>query len=333
MSTPPTTGKWDEAPAPPRRGGLPVAKALLAAIGLYHLGAMVALHLHKGIGAAVFIAGLLLFRRPLARLLGTYLVDNWRILDQEARLARSSDAPDHFDYRPLAVLATAAVVLTLIEYFGSRDTYHSFVRSHFPGLLKQPYYALSQFYYWAGFRIVGYIAIPWLVVCALPGERIRDYGMSTRGLWRHLWIYGVLFAIILPALIMVSFTEPFQRTYPFYRQAARSWGDFFAWELAYALQFFALEVFFRGFLLHPLKRALGAHAISVMAVPYCMIHYNKPLAEVFGAIVAGVVLGTLSLRTRSIWCGVLIHVSVAVTMDLLSIGHSAGYPGNPQFVG
>jgi membrane protease YdiL (CAAX protease family) len=58
-----------------------------------------------------------------------------------------------------------------------------------------------------------------------------------------------------------------------------------------------------------------------MIVPYCMIHYGKPLPETLGAIVAGLVLGTLALRTRSIWGGVLIHIGVALTMDMLALGH------------
>ena len=96
----------------------------------------------------------------------------------------------------------------------------------------------------------------------------------------------------------------------------------------YALSFVALEFFFRGFLLFTLERALGAYAIFVMIVPYCMIHFHKPVAEVAGAIFAGIVLGTLAMRTRSIWCGVLIHVSVAWTMDLLALAHTTGFPGS-----
>ena len=38
-----------------------------------------------------------------------------------------------------------------------------------------------------------------------------------------------------------------------------------------------------------------------------------------GAVVAGLILGTLALRTKSIWAGVLIHISVALTMDLLAL--------------
>ena len=56
-----------------------------------------------------------------------------------------------------------------------------------------------------------------------------------------------------------------------------------------------------------------------MIVPYCMIHYGKPLPETLGAIGAGLMLGTLAMRTRSIWGGVLIHVGVATTMDVLAL--------------
>src|SRR5204863_4023317 len=97
--------------------------------------------------------------------------------------------------------------------------------------------------------------------------------------------------------------------------------DLVAWELMYAAQFLSLEFFFRGFMLHGTKRSLGAHAIWVMVVPYCMIHYRKTFAETMGAIVAGLVLGVVSLRTRSIWGGVVIHICVAVSMDLLAVRH------------
>jgi len=58
-----------------------------------------------------------------------------------------------------------------------------------------------------------------------------------------------------------------------------------------------------------------------------MIHYGKPVLETLGAIVAGTVLGTLALRTRSIWSGFLIHVTVAVSMDIAALLMGPGLPG------
>jgi membrane protease YdiL (CAAX protease family) len=53
-----------------------------------------------------------------------------------------------------------------------------------------------------------------------------------------------------------------------------------------------------------------------------IMQYGKPLLETMGAILAGLILGTLALRTGSIWCGALIHISVAITMDVLALVHT-----------
>jgi membrane protease YdiL (CAAX protease family) len=71
---------------------------------------------------------------------------------------------------------------------------------------------------------------------------------------------------------------------------------------------------------------MGSHAIFAMVVPYCMIHYGKPFPETMGAIVAGIVLGTLAMKTRSIWSGFLIHVSVAISMDVAALMQTEGMP-------
>ena len=63
------------------------------------------------------------------------------------------------------------------------------------------------------------------------------------------------------------------------------------------------------------------HEARRPSVPYCMIHYGKPMPETFSAIGAGIVLGLMSLKTRSIWLGAVLHVAVALSMDLLALWH------------
>jgi membrane protease YdiL (CAAX protease family) len=306
---------------------LPIGLPWVVALGAYYLATTVLTHYHKLAGTGMLLAGLLIFARPLGRLLGHSLVQPWRELNAQSAAARAEQPDADFDYRPLVVMCTVAVSLTLIEYYGDRDVYDVLVRRFYPTLQGTRYYDLGGFAYWSSARVVGYVLFPFLVVLFMPGERFRSYGLSPAGFFKHLWIYGLLFLVVLPSVVMVSYTRSFLNTYPFYKMAARSWTDFLSWEALYALQFFALETFFRGFMLHSLKRAMGAYAIFAMAVPYCMIHYHKPLAEVMGAVAAGIVLGTLSLHTGSVWCGVLIHISVAWTMDSLALWHTAGLPG------
>ncbi|GAB4564269.1 MAG: hypothetical protein Tsb0020_14280 [Haliangiales bacterium] len=222
-----------------------------------------------------------------------------------------------FDWRVIVILVTVSVSLGLQEYYGERLMFQKL----FPYQAPDSYWTLKSFAWWSGWRVFGYVILPALTIVCMPGERLRDYYISLRGFGRHLWIYLVLFLLILPAVIIASQTDSFSRTYPFYKLANRSSFDFWAWQGLYALQFLALEFFFRGYMLRGLQRSLGAKAIFVMTIPYCMIHFGKPFAETMGAIGAGVILGTLAMRTRSIWGGVLIHVGVAVTMDYLALGH------------
>jgi len=239
-------------------------------------------------------------------------IDQWRAIDRET--VRSPEEAGQTSVKVLAILVTVAVSLTLQEYIGSHDTYEKWFP--FDG---SDNWELYGFAWWSGWRLLGYVIIPMIVLACLPGERIRDYHVSVKGTLEHLWIYVVLFICVLPAVVLASTTPAFRHTYPFYRMANRSYTDLVCWELLYAAQFLSLEFFFRGFILQGLRRALGANALFVMIVPYCMIHYGKPMPETLGAIGAGLILGTLAMRTRSIWGGVMIHVGVAVSMDVLAM--------------
>ena len=295
----------------------------------------------------------------MARLLRKGVWEQWEIIQRESR--EEFPPEKGFDWRPLVVLALVAVVLTGNNYFGHRPHFRYLVaramsKPEDKPLLKgasmrnanshrgvQVVYhrrfkekvgrwsRILEFSYWVGWRVGGFLLIPLLVVLLLPGERFRDYGLGTRGMMKHLWIYVVLFGIVLPAVVVVSYTPSFMYHYPFPWSRAHMaepipWRMFLAWELMYAAQFFALEFFFRGFMLSALRRSMGAYAIFAMVVPYCMIHFGKPLAETLGAFVAGLILGTLALRTRSIWCGVFIHVSVAVAMDVAALLQKGTFP-------
>jgi membrane protease YdiL (CAAX protease family) len=130
-------------------------------------------------------------------------------------------------------------------------------------------------------------------------------------------------AVVLPLTYVASTTDAFLKTYPKYPALDDSLLAIGLWEVAYGFQFLMLEFFFRGFLIFALARYLGWLAVFVMIVPYAMIHFGKPLAECLGSIVAGVVLGTVSLRTGSIYGGVAVHCAVAWGMDLFAL-HQTG---------
>jgi membrane protease YdiL (CAAX protease family) len=102
--------------------------------------------------------------------------------------------------------------------------------------------------------------------------------------------------------------------------------ELLSWEAMYVVQFLALEIYFRGFWIQGLRKTLGSGAIFAMCMPYVMIHYGKPYLESAGAFIAGVALGSLAAKTRSIYSGFMVHITVALLMDLLGVRASGGLP-------
>jgi membrane protease YdiL (CAAX protease family) len=174
--------------------------------------------------------------------------------------------------------------------------------------------------FWVGCRVLCYLLIPLITLWSM-GRNPLDCGFRMRGTARHVPLYLGLAILMAPILIAVSFAPTFQRYYPFHDYAGESLRGLVWWECLYAVQFVALEFFYRGFLLFSLQRYIGAYAIFVMVIPYCMVHFGKPFIETLAAIPAGIILGALALRTRSIWPGAALHIAVGWSMDLLSLGH------------
>jgi membrane protease YdiL (CAAX protease family) len=257
----------------------------------------------------------------------------WVELNREAREFQKT-APD-FDPRPMVALVLLALTLTIQEYYGGRAFYADVIspimreleESGHPGLMANKYAELYGFGFWVFARVLGYAIVP-LVLWRLffPKDSVLDMGLRTKGFVSHLWIYGLCLVAVLIAMAAVSTQSEFLNYYPFYKNASRSWFDLLMWEAMYFVQFFALEFYFRGFLLSVLRPMLGATAIFVVAVPYCMIHYGKPYLEAHGAIVAGIALGSLAMKTRSVYAGFLVHITVAGLMDSVALLSRSGFP-------
>ena len=250
--------------------------------------------------------------------------------EQESLAHQQASDPAALQWHIAGIVLVASVALSLQEYFGASSHYEHlrwivapFVEDPqrwLDEVFRQSERArLHRLFYWVGGTVFCYLVLPALYIKLVMRRRLRDFGFSLKGTLKHAWIYASMFALVLPALAVVAQTKSFQRTYPFYQDAHRSAFDFLGWEIAYALQFLSLEFFFRGFLIHGLKERFGYYSIFLAVMPYCMIHFGKPLPETLGSILAGIALGTLSLFTRSIWLGVAIHVSVALSMDILSL--------------
>jgi len=270
-------------------------------------------------------------RAPLPRRLWrTYVTDVRADADARAATTRATDR------KMVIVFVTAAVALTCGNFLsdGSRPQWmerilrtvglHSLATRLHDGMLVSTHRDFNQLAFWAVIMVATYWVPAVLAIRLVFHERVRDYGLRIKGILPHLRTYAALYAIAAPLIIAFSFTAAFQEKYPFYHPLAGHslWPYMYAWWALYWLQFVSLEFFFRGFMVHGLAPRLGWAAIFAMVVPYNMLHYGKPMPEALAAIVGGIVLGTLSLKTRSVWWGAALHISIALTMDISALVHA-----------
>jgi membrane protease YdiL (CAAX protease family) len=251
-------------------------------------------------------------QRSVGDFVRKFTIEQWAAIDRDY-IDRS--LPPR---RAMAILLCTALGLILPHYYGRQRFINGF-EGAVRVFKSWPQPDLYPELYWAAFKLINYFLVPALCIRFVLKERIVDHGLKLKtqpGAWT---LYLAMLGCMLPIVYGVSFTDAFLHTYPKYDNAHRSLWGLAAWELAYGLQFFLLEFFFRGFLIFSLARHIGSLAVFVMVVPYAMIHFGKPAAECFGSVLAGLLLGTIALRTRSIYGGVLVHCGVGWSMDLFAL--------------
>jgi len=231
------------------------------------------------------------------------------------------DLKEESGHRLFFITITACVTLTFIRFqrvFISEEQINNLLY-HVTGW--QSFKEWARLIRWALFSITGYVLFPVLFIILMKPSH-RALGLKKIPT-ESISLYLLLSITMLSLVFVFSFNSDFQKTYPFYKytDGGKFWWQGFVWELAYVLQFFALEFFFRGFLIHQTAPFLGKMSIYFSMVPYCMIHFSKPLPECIGSIFAGFILGWLSYKSKSIWGGIFLHVSVAISMDFLSALH------------
>lgn len=233
------------------------------------------------------------------------------------------------DRRAVFAFAYAAVGLTCITYFKNPDYLAAILsRTRYAGIGETAAHPtdnnLYSLIWWVFVSVMFYFVIPALFVKFVQKRPLSEIGLALHLEKNFLKLLGLCIAIMVPLVYLMSLTSGFSSKYPFlkvYNGDPYFGSTLLIWELIYFFQFFGLEFFFRGFLVHSLKPSLGLYSIFAMMVPYTMIHFQKPMPETFAAIIAGIFLGWLSLKNGTIWMGLILHCTVAFTMDIFALYH------------
>ncbi len=160
----------------------------------------------------------------------------------------------------------------------------------------------------------------WLLVDKKTGV---FYGFRFKN--ANLKPYFIMLGLMFPLLLWASFQEDFQATYPTLKAwttqhpfGMSDWQSATLFELVYGISFVCVETLFRGALIVGVAQLLGRNAILPMVSLYAFLHFGKPLGETIGSVFGAYILGTIALKKEHILGGIIIHIGVALTMDLLA---------------
>ena len=166
-----------------------------------------------------------------------------------------------------------------------------------------------------------------LMLCIF--RKVTDGRFGLFGLKRsskYLRVYALVYVLLLPMFLLVSFTPQFLSFYP--KMDIASFDGAMGWErwqliglfeLFYANDFIGVEGMFRGALVIGMARWLGCRAVLPMALAYMCIHLGKPDLELCSSVIGGYILGILAWRTRHLWGGIIIHLGIAMFFEVVGI--------------
>jgi hypothetical protein len=167
-----------------------------------------------------------------------------------------------------------------------------------------------------------------LIIWRLFNKEQPFYGLSVKHFSLRPYFYMLL--IMIPLIAAASTQHDFLQVYPkMMRIEGFLTGDFIGfkkllYELSYGVDFISIELFFRGFLVLAFAKWVGKEAVLPMALFYCTIHFGKPLGECISSFFGGIILGSITYHTRSIYGGLIVHLGIAWLMELGGyIGHLA----------
>lgn len=220
------------------------------------------------------------------------------------------------DKKVVIVFLSVAVLQTVSWYYTSRKFFR--VNFYYQYFTDNQFVQLYEYLFWFIGDFISLFLLPLLIIKLLLKEKITDYGLKFGDHKIGLIITIISFAVMLPILWFVSASPEFAAKYPHLQMAKNSWTIFIIYEIGMFTYLFAWEFIWRGFMLFGLEKKFGYYSVFIQMIPFVILHNGKPELETFSAILGGIILGIVALRTRSFIYGVFIHFAIMLCIDLFS---------------
>ncbi|MEX2399682.1 MAG: CPBP family intramembrane glutamic endopeptidase [Rhodothermales bacterium] len=230
----------------------------------------------------------------------------------QAEWNRARTAWKGLDAQTVTVLVVAAAAVILQDAVGSRRLFRSTFGSAFDvdvvGLLSWGWWFVIQ-------GITGFV-IPAAILLLVFRRSLREAGLAAGDVRFAVAVAAVYLPVVVLGTWFLSASEAFQAQYPHHPPAATDWGVFAIYEALFLFYWAGWEYLWRGFVLFGTRHTFGVYAIFIQAVPFALLHLDKPLPEAVLSLIGGIALGALVWRCRAFWIAVPIHAAQMMILDL-----------------
>jgi uncharacterized protein len=219
------------------------------------------------------------------------------------------------DKKVVIIFLSVAILQSISWYVTSRKFFRA---NFFEQYQFHPQVYLIEYLYWFIGDFITFFVLPVFIIRLFFKEKLSSFGLQIGDYKVGLKITLIFILIMLPLVWIASSTDSFANVYPHLSSARESWTIFLIYELGLLVYMIAWEFVWRGYMLFGLFEKFGFYSLFIQLIPFVILHNGKPMLETFGSILAGLALGILALRTKSIFYCVIAHMSVMFSIDLIS---------------
>jgi membrane protease YdiL (CAAX protease family) len=165
-------------------------------------------------------------------------------------------------------------------------------------------------------RFIFYFIIPMIVILLIYRESPAEFGFRI-GDWRKGLMWTLIGCGVMAAILWFAARTPAMQRY--YEAKAPESTAFLIY--ISAVELFAWEFVWRGFMLFGLAKVLGpGPAIFLQAVPFAFMHLGKPELETLSTIFGGAAFGFIAWQSGSFLYPFIIHTFIVSFTMLLATG-------------
>jgi membrane protease YdiL (CAAX protease family) len=233
------------------------------------------------------------------------------VIQNEASLALAADT-GFFRKFIIRIFQSTLVLLcaiTVILYFQMHAA------SYYTQYIGPVHKSVTLLFLYCSYSFVLFFILPALYNYFIYGRDLKSIGLCVPDINLKniaLTLAGLL--IIVPFAFIFSKYHTFQN----YNYGHITPLKFYFMQVVLVpFYYFAEEFFFRGFLFITLWRKIRWHSFWLTDIIFTLAHFGKPGMEILLCIPASVVFNILTLQTRSIFPGMLVHGTMGIMLNVL----------------